>query len=189
MGRPGQVSWPVDLPTGCSPLAGQDNVSQAPRAPLRDLDLRLPSGASLPVRREKQSLHGPGLAPVPSSLTRHLWSACLTASLLLRPWFDPEQPGRVGILQDCMRCPHSVSECSHGQSEVGRDPCSIRGSEGTWKAGEVPVLGQSRRRSPVDPGVALSHVPPSPFSHGWGDGRPTTPVPGERPQLLQLADA
>lgn len=32
--RPGQVSWPVDLPTGCPPLAGQDGVSQALRAPL-----------------------------------------------------------------------------------------------------------------------------------------------------------
>lgn len=160
MGRPGQVSWPVDLPTGCSPLAGQDNVSQAPRAPLRDLDLRLPSGASLPVRREKQSLHGPGLAPVPSSLTRHLWSACLTASLLLRPWFDPEQPGRVGILQDCMRCPHSVSECSHGQSEVGRDPCSIRGGEGTWKAGEVPGAGSEPQAESCGPrGGFVSRAP------------------------------
>lgn len=93
-------------------------------------------------------------------VSRHLWSACLTASLLLRPWFDPEQPGRVGILQDCMRCPHSVNECSHGQSEVGRDPCSIRGGEGTWKAGEVPGAGSEPQAESCGPrGGFVSRAP------------------------------
>ena len=93
------------------------------------------------MRREKPSLHGPGLASVPSSPTRHPRPACLTASLPLRPWLDPGKPGRVGFLQDCTSCPHSVSEHSRGRSEVCRDCCSIRGGEGTWKAGEVLGAG------------------------------------------------
>ena len=49
-----------------------------------------------------------------------------------------------------------------------------------------PAPAQSRRQRPGDPGVALSHVPPAPFS---GGGAPLTPVPGEGPHLPPLADA
>ena len=49
-----------------------------------------------------------------------------------------------------------------------------------------PAPAQSRGQRPGDPGVALSHVPPAPFS---GGGAPLTPVPGEGPHLPLLADA
>ena len=75
-----------------------------------------------------------------------------------------------------------------GQRSVGT-PVPSEEARVPGKLEKCSVPCQSRRRSPGDPGAALSHVPPSPFSHGWGDGRPTAPVPGERPQLLQLADA
>lgn len=149
-----------------------------PRGPLSKTSICIcPQVQASPMHREKQSLHGLGLASVPSSLTRHPRSACLTASLPLRPWFDPGQPGRVGFLQDCTRCPHSVSERSRGWSEVCQDPCSIRGGEGTWKAGEVPGAGSELQAESWGPkGGFVPHAPLTLFTR-LGRRLPHHPCP------------
>lgn len=137
------------------------------------------------MHREKQRLHGLGLIlslPVPPVTSSQ------PLSVLPRHW-DPGwtlgQPERACFLQDCTQCPCSAAERRGGQSEACQDPRSIRGGEGSWKAGEAPSAGSEPQAEAWGPGSGFVPRAPRTLLRGWCSPHPrprgrTPPAPACR---------